>query len=347
MAQAKIKINLTEAKRGLENRVYVLWNRIGSAWRELTLSARSIAEKIFSFSTSDKAKACRLTYGQIVEEFGFSRSTCADALTMIRDLEFAEKKDRDVDGTEYRFLGTAFGKKFYVIPQYLYTVDVCFNGVWRRLTPSEIRVLAFLMTECASKENGGDARGGGVCRVSYKKMARLLGLCEKSVRKAIDALMNDAHLVHRPPCHKGVNGYRTSAYEVSSILYEYKRYKKKAKTEAEERASRTHYYDDLRKKAEERARRYMNYAWKNARFRAVETELRKMEIAIAKAEIYSPETVSALKIARASKRTYRRKILQALGLSEELIEIQCNCPRCKDTGIIDGKWCACYPGGVL
>lgn len=347
MAQARIKMNLREEKRGLDNRVYVLWNRAKSAWRDLTFSARAIAEKIFSFSTSDKSKSCRLTYAQIEEEFGYSHATCAEALSQIRDYDFVEKGDRDQDGTEYKFIGTAFGKKYYVIPQYLYTAEVLFKKEWRRLTSCEIRVLAYLMTECSSAKNGGNAYGGGVCRVSYKKMARLLGICEKSVRKAIKALMNEAHLVHRPACHKGVNGARVSAYEVSSMLYEYKRYKKKAKTPAEENAARARYYDELRKHAEERAERYLAIARKDPKFNAVHTRFRALDVEIAKAELFRPETVAQLNKEKAWKREERRVILAKLGLSESDIQVQCNCRACRDTGQVNGAWCTCYPGGVL
>ena len=345
---AAIKFNLSQEKWGITSRVFVLMNAITGAWRNLTLSARSLAERISSIARPDSGKTCRLTYRQIEEEFGYAHSTVGAAFAQLNGAELIKKGERDQDGTEYTYAGELEGKKFFIIPQYLYTAEVCASGSYRKMNGCEIRVLSYLMTECSRKENGGGKMGGGVCWCSYRKLARIIGICEKSVRKAIDILLK-AKIIFRPEHQKGRNGYKLSGYEVNASLYVYKRYvKKSARTQQEENAARHQYYEELRRQEEARVERYRAKAWKDSSFVANYKKVSSATIAHAKASVRNPSEVPYWEAELKRLKKQRRFILQRLGFEEEDLEVQYLCARCKDTGQLpDGKPCTCYPGGEL
>ena len=348
---AAFRINLEDSKRGLFNIVRLnMPSRNGE--RRLRPSSRALQEKIASFTRHgdkeqpDKLSGTRFTYEQGMKEFGCCRATFAAALDELRKANLVKKVDRDVDGTEYVYVGAPTAGKFYVIPQYLYTMEIFVDGVYRGITPAQVRVLAYLMTECSSPLNGGNVNyGGGVCRTSYRKLARVLKLSENVIREAI-ALLMKARLVYRPAKNKGANGKKLSGYEVKSSLYIYKKYAKKAKNKEDDEKQRAQYYSEVRAQAQRR----LNYVEKitdnDVEYKENQKELRSTELAIVKAE-YNGLEVKAIEL---KKRVHQLKkdralILSRLGLVEEDFTLQCECERCKDTGKINGKWCTCYPGG--
>lgn len=350
--KSAFRINLEESKRGLFNIVRLnLPTRNGG--RRLRPSSRALQEKIVSFTRQgdneqkDKLSGTRFTYEQGCKEFGCCRATFASALDELRQANLVKKVDRDVDGTEYVYIGPPTAGKFYVIPQYLYTVEIYVDGAYRGITPAQVRVLAYLMTECSSPLNGGNVNyGGGVCRTSYKKLARVLKLSENVIREAI-ALLMKARLVYRPARNKGKNGKKLSGYEVKSALYIYKKYAKKAKTSEDEQKKRVEYYAELRAQAQRRLNYVENIVEKDSSYMETYKSLRKAELDAVKAEMQGADEKTKLetkaRVARLKKE--RVLILSRLGIAEEELTLQCSCERCKDTGIIDGKWCTCYPGG--
>lgn len=347
--KAPFKINLGTDKLGLFHRVFLNLPREIDK-EKMKPSTRSMLEKIYSYTRKkeDKITGCRLTYKQGCEELGRGRSTVALALEELRSAGLIQKIDRDVDGTEYVYVGDPTGGKYYVIPLYLYSMSIAANGEYRKITTCETHVLGYLMNECGSPLNGGNPeKGGGVCKTSFKKLSRLLGFSISALRQAIYALMK-AKLVYRPKRNKGKNGLKLSGYEVNSSLYIYRKYIKKAKTKEENAQARTSYYQDLREQAERRADKYMNIARKNAEFVRVHSALKQMEIKFAKAEIYDPTKLPMLKNEARSLEARKASILRKIGLTLEDIEVQYNCEKCKDTGQMpSGKLCPCYPGGAL
>lgn len=352
--KALFKITLSKEKWGLFNRV-PLNLPISSKNGKLKPSARELLEKVFAFTRrkGDEISGTRLTYAQVSEETGRVRSTVAAAFEELRDANLIKRLDRDVDGTQYVYTGEATSGQFYLIPQYLHTLEIRIKGTYRRLTSAEVHVLAYLMSECAAPTNGarisdsGKYLHGGVCRTSYKKLSRVLHYAVASVRRAIGALMK-ARLVTRPNFRKGVNGAHLSGYEVHPGLYVYKRYVKKARTPEEETKIRTNYYADLREQAKERAMKYMGIAERNKAFRANRAQLGKYELSLAKAELYAPDTLPTLRGERLALLEERDAILKGIGLTLRDITLQCCCPVCKDEGrLASGEWCTCYPGGGL
>lgn len=348
--KALFKLNLSESKWGLWVRTPLNLPVCDREGKKLKPSARSLLENIFSFTKNagEKTSGARFTYNQVVEELGRGRSTVAQAFADLRESELIKKIDRDLDGTEYVYIGEPTSGKYYVYPLYLHTMEIYVDGAYRKLTTGEVHVLGYLSSECASPKNGGNPqRGGGRCTTSFKKLARELQYSVTAIRQAISALMK-ARLVYRPKRSKGVNGKKLSAYEVNTGLYLYKKYiKKQAKTLEEEKAIRTSYYAELREEAQRRAEKYMAIAKRNADFRENFARLNRMEIEFAKAELYAPDKLPELEKQKALLQTKQKKALSKIGLTLEDIKCQCSCELCQDKGLLsNGKWCTCYPSGV-
>ena len=109
------------------------------------------------------------------------------------------------------------------------------------------------------------------------------------------------------------------------------------------KADRERYYALLREKAQSRADRFIAKANKNERFKAISTQLSKMEIALAKAEVFEPDKLPALTEEKAELLRERRSILEILGIEETELLPQFTCLRCSDTGFLpSGVACNCY-----
>ena len=109
------------------------------------------------------------------------------------------------------------------------------------------------------------------------------------------------------------------------------------------KADRERYYAVLREKAQSRADKYIAKANKNERFKQLTTELSKMEIALAKAEVFEPKNLPALTEQKAALLRERRSILESLGIDETQLLPKFTCERCSDTGFLpSGVACNCY-----
>ena len=348
MGQA-LAVRLPESKRGLFSRIPLRLYGVKAGGKKLTPSACYIGGKIYAFShTNDPEAACRLNYEQVGEEFGFSRSTIAEAFGRLNEAGQIEKVSRDQDGTAYKYTQSFGGNQYDVVPQYLFTAEVKIDGKIRCLTGSEIRVLSHLMTECDRPQNGG------FCSASVGKLARLLRLSRTTVRKALRALMR-AGLVYRRKENKGTCRQHVSAYEVNREVYDYKKYirkktrgrrRKSAEAEdADARSDRQRYYAGLQAEAQSRAEKYRLKAYTAApELKTIDRELSVSEIALAKAELSEPLTLPAIRAKRLALQERRKAKLKEIGIAEELLVPQYRCRKCSDTGYKpDGSQCDCYP----
>ena len=112
---------------------------------------------------------------------------------------------------------------------------------------------------------------------------------------------------------------------------------------ANAKSDRERHYALLREKAQTRAEKFLAKANANERFKAIATELSKMEIALAKAEVFEPAKLPALKAQKKALLTERKEILSGLGIEEMQLLPQFSCKRCSDTGFLpDGTACSCY-----
>lgn len=114
---------------------------------------------------------------------------------------------------------------------------------------------------------------------------------------------------------------------------------------ANAKSERERYYALLREKAQTRADKYLAMANANARFKEIATELSKMEIALAKAEVFEPKNLPALSEKKQSLLSERKDILFALKIDESDLLPKFACQKCSDTGFLkSGAACGCYKG---
>lgn len=112
---------------------------------------------------------------------------------------------------------------------------------------------------------------------------------------------------------------------------------------ANAKSDRERYYALLREKAQTRADKFLAKANGNARFKEITAKLSKMEIALAKAEVFEPKNLPTLTAEKAALLTERKVILSGLGIEEAELTPQFTCGKCSDTGFLpNGASCNCY-----
>ncbi len=112
---------------------------------------------------------------------------------------------------------------------------------------------------------------------------------------------------------------------------------------ANAKAERERHYSLLREKAQSRVDKALKKANGNGRFKEITAELSKMEIALAKAEVFEPANLPALREKRAALLRERKGVLTAMGVSEEELVPKYECAKCLDTGFLpSGVACGCY-----
>ena len=112
---------------------------------------------------------------------------------------------------------------------------------------------------------------------------------------------------------------------------------------ANAKSDRERYYALLREKAQSRAEKFLSKANGNHRFKEITSELSKMEIALAKAEVFEPQNLPALQDKKKALLQERKDILSGLEISEQDLLPQFACKRCSDTGFLpSGTACNCY-----
>ncbi len=113
---------------------------------------------------------------------------------------------------------------------------------------------------------------------------------------------------------------------------------------ANAKSARERYYSLLREKAQSKADKTLKKANANPRFKEITKELSKMEISLAKAEVFQPETLPALKAQQQALLNEKATLLAEMGVSPEQLVPQYACVKCKDTGFLpSGVACDCYP----
>ncbi len=112
---------------------------------------------------------------------------------------------------------------------------------------------------------------------------------------------------------------------------------------ANAKSDRERYYALLREKAQTRAEKFLAKANENDRFKTIGAELSKMEISLAKAEVFEPAKLPALQEQKAALQQERKDILAELQIDEKDLLPQFTCKRCQDTGFLpSGAACNCY-----
>lgn len=109
------------------------------------------------------------------------------------------------------------------------------------------------------------------------------------------------------------------------------------------RTDKERYYSELREKAQAVAEKNLARANSNARFKEITLALSRMEISLAKAEVFEPHALPALKEEKSMLSAERKELLKQLGLTERDLTPQYACKKCLDTGFTkSGVACDCY-----
>ncbi len=108
------------------------------------------------------------------------------------------------------------------------------------------------------------------------------------------------------------------------------------------KADRENFYAARKAKAEAVAEKYQKKAMQNVDFAQITSSLSKMQLQLAKAEIYGGD-LPKLQAQEQQLLQKRKEILAQLGITEEQLTPQYACKKCSDTGFLpSGKACDCY-----
>lgn len=218
---------------------------------------------------------------------------------------------------------------------------------------------------------------------SMDQIANMVGICEKSARTGIHKLLK-SKVIFRPKDYKGTSEGKESEYwfgtKLKNALIQYeKQCKEEAKKKAQEKRSRTRrtskaagtpeeaqnkpiqqwqenilaadmrgererYYSILRQTALNRADKARKKAEQNKDFVRATAEIRKCELALARAEARGSDNIHTLRAALEKAARARKKALADVGMEESDLIPVFTCKKCSDTGFMkDGRMCDCYP----
>ena len=342
----------------------------------LTSLAKSICGKIYSFSAKQEY-ACRSSYKEFADKFNASKRQVMRTVKALIDGGYiAQELNEDGKSAEYRYIKPVNRNTVVYTPMFFYerAFDFVFEEdgvkipVRRKLTRIEADVLSIICGHSLDQSEGFDG--------SLRGLAAQVGVSTPSAQRAVDALIAGA-LITRPTVAKGRLG--STRYVASeSLLLEYKTicYPKKKKEETastpapaseltpeekekirQEKIQKAKEIADLNAKSDREnfyahrqaliARRLdinENKARKNPKFGKAVALLTKLQLALAKAQIYEPERLPALQQEETRLKLMRAQALKEVGLTEEDLQPKYICPKCQDSGyhIHDGRACDCY-----
>lgn len=296
--------------------------------------------------TRQEGVVCRFGYGKFAEKFGLSRSTVARTVRSLRAKGAIFAQRFGAQTSAYTYTESVSSKAHVRTETWFYTYIFAVGGSDRRLTNAEIDVLSLIYTH--TRNERAKCYEGGI-----RDIAGILNLSEKTVMRCITALFA-ADLIVRPT--KGLNKHSKTVFRANMKVLRRmdKQVKKEEKARQEGRlpdyvvaanakAAREKYYADKREKAISLAERFEERAKENPRFIEIEREISKLNLDMAKAELYAPLSLATLQARQAALRAERVDVLSAAGIQEWQLLPQFECKLCDDTGfrLSDGVACTC------
>lgn len=315
----------------------------------------------FSSSKKDPDARCAMSYSRIQDKLNYARSTVGAAIrNAIESGKFDQDKSNrfrasykyqpdsdseeptkpDSDSEEPSAL-PAFTVEFYLF----HTAFKRKDGTAVYLPKSAIQILGLIKTHC---ENGGFSG-------SIRSIARTLGHSKTTVQAGIDLLIS-LDLIFRPSGGRGVNKSKISTYGVQEKLLrkakrDYNKLQKASRPTVREqndptalKAERESYYARLRWAEEDRIDSFNQRLNTDGKYVALDKRRRKLEIEIAKAEVYDQASVPELMKEHRKVCADRTKRMERMGISDEDLKPKFRCDRCNDTGydIRSGLLCDCF-----
>ena len=141
---------------------------------------------------------------------------------------------------------------------------------------------------------------------------------------------------------------RENVFAVESItkntpVHTAREYKTETTASADARSQRDRYYATLRRRALFKAEQAIAAAQKDEQYAQAERAIKKGEIEVAKAELFSPDVLPDLHKKLELARKQRSTAMTRLGFTEKDFIPQFTCARCSDTGFLpDGRMCDCF-----
>lgn len=303
--------------------------------------------KGYVFSMSSKEQ-CRIGYDALCKKFNVSKSSVARAVKKMKETSEFEVQRNGGKCSAYEYTGEKTTKNAHVRTEnYFCTEKFNVYGVERCLTPAEVAVLSLVYTP---SRNHKDFVG------SIRKISRLLHIHKTTVEHAIKALFSAGLLTRK---QKAANAHGESVFRVDlkplrAIERKHKKEEKKAAKAAEPKLSQTvldanaradfeRHFARRRELAEKVANANVERANMIPGFKNIAIELSKMELSLAKAEMYEQDKLPALVQRQKVLQAQRAELLKANGLSAAMLLPQWKCASCSDTGYLpNGRCCACY-----
>lgn len=315
---------------------------------EFSRAKIAVAGQIFSMT--QKENVCKWGYSTFCEKLNMAKSTVADAVRKLCEDGWFARERRGGKTNEYTYTGDGELRGHVRTENFFYTEKVKIFGVERYLNLSEVDVLSLIYVH-TRHEKTGKFEG------ATKTIAEILGLSERTVRRAIKALLN-AKLIFRP--EKGVNKHVSNVFAanmkwIRAMERAHKRAERKASAaqkqvpkeviDANARADREKFYAERQQAAQAKAERYLAMAKADARFVTLEKELRPFPLLIPKTERENAAQLPALLAKQKALKEQRAAVLQEHGLAYWMLSAKNHavCKQCFDTGYRpNGASCDCY-----
>lgn len=326
---------------------------------DMTNAERKIYALVFSRSSLKERPdaVCRASYNELMEPLGIrSRSTPSICLERLIGKELIARKKNFHAKAEYKALDIA--ADIPVIEMELYFKTNAFfiprEGRERRLRDSEALILALIATH--TKNPRAKCFTGSVTQI-----AALLGLCEKTVRSALDVLIG-AKLVRCSERYRGSRYTKQLHLRAHKAIVRTMRHKRRKKAQPSKerrteqeiahdiRTTRDRFYAALRWQAELKADEHRAILERDDRYRRISGEIRSLDVRIARAEL---EEESGKHTGKSEELRHEQKLLRVKqheimaehNISPPDLEpaTYCRCKKCSDTGFLpNGKPCDCY-----
>ncbi len=199
-----------------------------------------------------------------------------------------------------------------------------------RVQSVRLRVFAWFNTRCNNAKKCADPETEALRKehktaASYSDIAEAVGCSARQAMRAVKWLLKHNY-IHRPKEDKGTSSIDKSVYTLNRAYWRRKKRKEpkpamepeptpEQQAEAEQQAR----LNQIRLKAELEAERNLQRAQRNERYMLAHKHVVDLDVAVAFAELSSPNKVAKLETERVHWVTEKTAALKALGLFEELL----------------------------
>ena len=374
--------NVAAAKKEKKSYLRIPYEFLEEGFEKLSRTVLFLKSNVFSFSFNkkDPNAQCYSKMSDFSEKLHITERHASRSMKRCIENGYIERVTDDegkVIRSWYKYAGsTEFGKGYIRVDMELLYKQFRFGADDTHVAPyedylslSEILVLSYMITLADNIKS----KTAGTFKGSYRSIAKKLRMSPSTVRAAVLRLMK-ARLISRMEEDKAVNGSGWTVYRVDkSLLIRTQEQELKAEEKAfnsqlkesqekkiaqepsskpewqrrieaiDAKSDRERHYAQRREKAQARADYFLKKANQSERFKEITSELGKMELALAKAEVYDRDKLPDLERRKARILKERKLLLSRLGINELDLSPIYQCSKCSDTGFMkNGAGCDCY-----